>query len=318
MLVSQERLLTRRFYNQSYSEMNAPTSLALLMTEFSALQNQVLALQDEVNYWKTRAAANSHLNPDAAEFVPTRLPTLADAIRTRLAKTKAEDEAARKAAAEKFKAAVTARLAKSDSVSPAPAPAPSTPTVKHSPWTALFTKTIRDKYKFNEPPPSHAKDFAAYKADIVGKIEVFLNEFHLYTSAEKIVAAAEMFRYLADYGMPLLRRNLNLYNTIIMKCWELKMVASPELHKVLDWHIRKSRGFVPQSFPDDGTVETYRKNMEFLRNLHDPIIAAKKRADIPIIVVHSQKVTLPVVRRRTRTQTGAISRKDYADGSESD
>lgn len=270
-----------------------------------------------VNAWEhlSTSTAKPPLNPDAPEFSPAPAPapavpqTFREAVIARIAEKKAAEEAARAATVEAMKDAVRARLA-------ATAEKPS------------MTITEVDVV------PDHTADWEAYKSYCIERIKKFLNDCVATSGREnKCAVCLEMYRFTKDHGMPFVRAYKKFYYILIAKCWELLgEKPTDELKELLVWHIKESKDYVTPSWEVCEHENCFRiahaKLTELARGMRSTVVsvapAPSTVSATPAPVTPSGPTTrsraaaniaAPVKpqppRRRTRTQTGAIPRRDY-------
>ncbi len=271
---------------------------------------------------------SSSLNPAAPEYVPAAPQSLKEAVQARLAEKQAEAEAARTATVEAMKDAIRARLA--------------TVAVAEKPALTVTEVSVPD-YKVN---------WLAYKDHCVTTIQGLLNECAAAVGADnKVLAAVRMFSFIKEHGMPLLRAYKKLRLTVLSKCWEFKAEerSTVELRALSDWLLeqfkdgrpRLSRGCCEACAECFKAVATHTMNASrALPPVTGPDLAAiglapapapsteraNGRHDLAASQTPIKRVPAPTPlapaapqkRYRTRTRTGAIPRRDYAEVSDSE
>jgi hypothetical protein len=325
------------------------------VAEIARKEKVILKLTGERNVWRNRHAAVTQsaqrlrdeldeasktvrpsLNPDAEPFIPRNqlnpaaepfVPAaqgLKAAVQQRLAEKAAEKEAARKATVESFKDAIRVRLA------------------------AVPTLTIAEV-----SVPDYKADWTAYRLFCVTKIQGLLNECAAAVgSANKVPLATQLFHFIKEHGMPLLRAYKKLRLTVISKCWEFKADknSTAELCGLSDWileqfkderpdlsygcgscaecytamqiHTRKVAQSLPPGIAPDLVAAGVAPSTERADGRQDPAPAPapaiKLTTPIKRVPAPAPAPAAPVKRYRTRTRTGVIPRRSYAEESDSE
>jgi hypothetical protein len=305
-------------------------------SEVARKEQVILRLTRERNIWRNRHAVVTQsaqrlrgevdearktvrppLNPDAPEYVPRSslnpvVQELKEAVQKRLAEKEAETEASRKATVEGMKAAVRARLA--------------TVAAAETPTLTIAEMSV----------PDYKVDWPAYKSFCVTKIQSLLNECAAAVgSAAKVPVAVRLFTFIKEHGMPFLRAYQKFRLTVISKCWEFKAEeqATAELRALSDWILEEFKSDSPQcGHTCENYTEFYKAQALYIQSMAclvpagmAPDLTAIGIAPAPAPAVNLttpiKRIPAPAApekRYRTRTRTGAIPRRDYAEESDSE
>lgn len=189
--------------------------------------------------------------------------------------------------------------------------------------------------------PDHTKDWPAYKNYCVTRIKSLLKPCNEPCGFEKKCAAiTALLCFCKENAMPFIRSRIELYSTILAKCWEfLAEKPTDELKELLIWHIEESRDIVThKNWTLCGHMECYSRRSELMTE------HAQKTGPAPLILdpsVTVESTVKPIVEKmintnteepakahepntshgtqyRTRTRTGVISRVNYVDMDDSE